>query len=154
MRTRDILYNRTSLNALCIQHRQNQYALESRTSNANFSNLRISPDIVDLATEQDLLWTGEPSWQNPSWDFPEEHASLQYVHDWNMKMAASPASAFPYSYSSQDEHQHPHYDHYDQELVPCLIPLRGLCYLCSRKQRCNIQRNQSSLHRLKRDPRV
>ncbi|KAF3913281.1 hypothetical protein ABW20_dc0100336 [Dactylellina cionopaga] len=64
--------------------------------------LRISPDIVDLATEQDLLWTGEPSWQNPAsaWDFPEEHASLQYVQDWNMRMAASPASDMTRSASS------------------------------------------------------
>jgi len=67
----------------------------------NYSDgLRISPDIVDLATEQDLLWTGEPSWQNPAWDFPEEHASLQYVHDWNMRMAASPASEMTRSVSS------------------------------------------------------
>ncbi|KAF3914506.1 hypothetical protein AA313_de0207482 [Arthrobotrys entomopaga] len=62
--------------------------------------LRISPDIVDLATEQDLLWTGEPSWQTPAWDFPDEHASLQYVQDWNMRMAASPASDMTRSASS------------------------------------------------------
>ncbi|KAK6337632.1 hypothetical protein TWF730_003027 [Orbilia blumenaviensis] len=64
--------------------------------------LRISPDIVDLATEQDHLWAGEPSWQNPAsaWDFPEEHASLQYVQDWNMRMAASPASDMTRSASS------------------------------------------------------
>jgi len=69
-------------------------------SGAFSDGLRISPDIVDLATEQDLLWAGEPSWQNPAWDFPEEHPSLQYVQDWNMKMAASPASDMTRSASS------------------------------------------------------
>ncbi|KAF3935838.1 hypothetical protein ABW19_dt0210037 [Dactylella cylindrospora] len=73
----------------------------------NFSEgLRISPDIVDLATEQDLLWTGEPSWQNQPWDLPEEHASLQYVQDWNIRMAASPASEMTRSASSYTGTKH------------------------------------------------
>ncbi|EWC48733.1 hypothetical protein DRE_00038 [Drechslerella stenobrocha 248] len=68
--------------------------------------LRISPDIVEFATEQDLLWTGEPSWQNPTWDISDEHASFQYIQDCNMRMAASPASDMTRSVSSYTGTKH------------------------------------------------
>lgn len=69
---------------------------------ANFSDgLRMTPEIFDLSSEQEMQpWGGDASWQQTGWEFPEEHSGLQYVHDFNMQMAASPASEMTRSTSS------------------------------------------------------